>query len=162
LILTAGLTFVVVALSTCIHFEVLRFCNDRLQKLDWTAGRTKVLLAMSAAFCSHLAHIALFAGAYWLLHGTAMGSLRGQFNNLVSGFLYFSAETYTSLGFGDVFPTGEMRLIAGIEALTGLLLISWSASFTYLEMCRHWTDSGGFRPQQDASAVKRHWHSPGP
>ena len=31
-----------------------------------------------------------------------------------------------------------MRILAGMEALTGLLMISWTASFTYLEMGRHW------------------------
>ena len=29
-----------------------------------------------------------------------------------------------------------------LPALTGLLLITWSASFTYLEMSRHWRDDG--------------------
>ena len=43
-----------------------------------------------------------------------------------------------AFGFGDVYPVGQMRLLAGIEALTGLLMISWTASFTYLEMGRHW------------------------
>jgi hypothetical protein len=47
------------------------------------------------------------------------------------------SATTTSLGFGDVYPVGEMRLVAGIETLTGLM-ISWTASFTYLEMGRHW------------------------
>ncbi len=134
----AGLTALLVALSTFIHYEVLRHCNERLPRLDWVAGRAKVLLAMGAAFCSHLAQIALFAGAYWLLHDTAMGSLRGQIGTSPMSFLYFSAETYTSLGFGDVYPLGTMRLLAGMEALTGLLMISWTASFTYLEMCRDW------------------------
>ncbi len=32
-----------------------------------------------------------------------------------------------------------MRIVAGIEALTGLLLIAWSASFTYLTMERLWS-----------------------
>jgi hypothetical protein len=31
-----------------------------------------------------------------------------------------------------------MRLIAGVESLNGLVLIGWSASFTYLEMARFW------------------------
>jgi hypothetical protein len=31
-----------------------------------------------------------------------------------------------------------MRLVAGIEALVGLLMIGWTASFTYLDMSRHW------------------------
>ena len=42
------------------------------------------------------------------------------------------------LGFGDVVPNGPLRLLAGAEALNGLLLIGWSASFLYLEMERWW------------------------
>lgn len=40
--------------------------------------------------------------------------------------LYFSAETFTTLGYGDVVPHGDLRLLAGIEALNGLLLIGWT------------------------------------
>jgi hypothetical protein len=53
-------------------------------------------------------------------------------------FLYFSSETYTTLGFGDIYPTGALRMICGIESLIGLLMVSWTASFTYLEMRRYW------------------------
>jgi hypothetical protein len=139
---TASLTVLLAALSTFLHYEVLRLCYGYLPRLHWVPGRARVLLAMGAAFCSHLAHIALFAGAYWFLHGTSLGSLRGQFHDLAANFLYFSAETYTSLGFGDVYPVGDIRLVAGIEALTGLLMISWTASFTYLEMSRTWLVPG--------------------
>jgi hypothetical protein len=54
--------------------------------------------------------------------------------------MYFSATVYSTLGFGDLVPTQAMRLLAGIESVTGLLLITWSASFTYLEMVRYWRD----------------------
>jgi hypothetical protein len=138
LLLTAGLTALLVALTTFLHYEALRLCNDKLPALRFVAGRAKVLLAMGAGFCSHLVHIAIFAGAYALLHSIALGNLHGAQRDTLLGYLYFSAETYTSLGFGDVYPVGEMRLVAGIEALTGLLMISWTASFTYLEMGRHW------------------------
>ena len=53
-------------------------------------------------------------------------------------FVYFSATVYTTLGFGDLVPTGAVRFLAGTEAVTGFLLISWSASFTFLEMQRFW------------------------
>ena len=43
-----------------------------------------------------------------------------------------------TLGLGDLSPVGTVRLLAGTESLTGLLLITWSASFTYLEMSRMW------------------------
>ena len=56
--------------------------------------------------------------------------------------LYFSVVTYTSLGFGDQVPVSHARLIAGVEALNGLLLIGWSASFTYLAMERYWPMHG--------------------
>ncbi len=42
------------------------------------------------------------------------------------------------MGFDAANPSGAIRLLAGTEALTGLVLIAWSASFTYLEMARHW------------------------
>ena len=52
--------------------------------------------------------------------------------------MYFSAETYTSLGFGDVTPDGPVRLLVGAETLNGLLLIGWSASFLCISMERFW------------------------
>ena len=67
------------------------------------------------------------------------GSLTGTAGFSLANCMYFSAETYTSLGFGDLTPVGPVRLLAGVEALNGLLLIGWSASFTYLAMERFWS-----------------------
>ena len=53
-------------------------------------------------------------------------------------YLYFSTATYTSLGYGDIYPLGGLRLMAGIETITGLMMIAWSASFTYLTMEKFW------------------------
>jgi len=33
---------------------------------------------------------------------------------------------------------GALRYLTGIESLAGLLLITWSASFLYIEMVRYW------------------------
>jgi hypothetical protein len=52
--------------------------------------------------------------------------------------VYLSAMTYTTVGFGDLTPAGAIRFLSGTEALTGLMLVTWSASFTYLEMERYW------------------------
>ena len=51
---------------------------------------------------------------------------------------YFSFACYTSLGIGDIVPVGGLRLLAGIEALNGLMLIGWSASFLLVEMRERW------------------------
>jgi hypothetical protein len=52
--------------------------------------------------------------------------------------IYLSAISYTTVGFGDVAPVGPIRLLVATEAITGFVLIAWSASFTYLEMERFW------------------------
>jgi hypothetical protein len=66
--------------------------------------------------------------------------LSGSAGFSLANCLYFSAETYTSLGFGDLTPTGPIRLLAGAEALNGLLLIGWSASFAYIAVERFWKE----------------------
>ena len=93
--------------------------------------------------------ISLYALAYHLLGDTALGSLSGGTTGSFASCLYFSAETFTSLGFGDVTPHGPLRLLAGMEALNGLLLVGWSASYIHLCMDRFWTDTEAnamFRP----------------
>ena len=96
---------------------------------------------MFAAFLAHALEILLYAAAFYVMvdamHLGRIGDA-AQFSFNVA--LYFSAETYTSLGYGDVAPTGPLRLLAGIEALNGLLLIGWSASYTYLAMERFWRE----------------------
>jgi len=47
-------------------------------------------------------------------------------------YFYFAAETYSTLGYGDVVPTAQLRLIASIEPLNGLMLLAWSGSFLFI------------------------------
>jgi voltage-gated potassium channel Kch len=37
--------------------------------------------------------------------------------------LYFSVVTFTTLGYGDLIPAKQFRLLAASEALVGLLLV---------------------------------------
>ncbi|NIQ12844.1 MAG: two pore domain potassium channel family protein, partial [Candidatus Dadabacteria bacterium] len=49
--------------------------------------------------------------------------------------------TYTSLGMGDIYPLGRpIRFLTGLESLTGLVLITWTASFLFIEMQRFWNN----------------------
>ena len=133
------LTLVLVTVSAFVHYEALSFLNDLLPRLTFIKRRVRVLVAMLGAMGSHAGHIALFALAYYLLQNNfGLGGFGGTFKDVFSNYLYFSAETYTSLGFGDIYPLGQLRMVVGLEALTGLLMISWTASFTYLEMSRYW------------------------
>ncbi|WP_419913514.1 ion channel [Hoeflea sp.] len=43
--------------------------------------------------------------------------------------LYFSAITFSTLGYGDALITEEWRLMAGMEGLSGFVLIGWSTAY---------------------------------
>jgi len=129
-----------IALTTLIHYEALRGLQRLLPRLR-IPGRSKLLVVMAAAFAAHLLEMAVYGVAmYGLIRWAGLGTLNGVASASLESCLYFSAETYTSLGFGDLTPQGPVRLLAGAEALNGLLLIGWTASFTYLAMERFWQD----------------------
>jgi len=133
---------VLVALCTLIHYEVLRTLHVSLPSLR-IPSRSKLLLVIFASFGAHAVEIGVFGVAlYLLVRYFGAGSISGAPGTTIGSYLYLSAETYTSLGFGDLTPTGPVRLMAGVEALNGLLLIGWSASFTYIAMERFWNGRG--------------------
>lgn len=130
-----------IVVTTVLHYEMLRLLSFGLPRIRvWL--RAKLLVIMFSAFAAHIIEIVLYGlAAYFLVHALQLGSLAGAVPKL-KNFLYFSAETYTSLGFGDIVPGGPLRLLAGVEALNGLLLIGWSASYVYIAMERFWGEPG--------------------
>ena len=131
-------SLVLIASTTLIHYEVLRGLHLGLPKLRIRA-RAKLMIVIFGAFVAHTLEIVLYASAtFALIHFLDVGYLRPEKTTTFLECLYFSAETYTSLGLGDIAPLGPVRLLAGVEALNGLLMIAWSASFTYLSMERFW------------------------
>jgi potassium channel LctB len=66
-----------------------------------------------------------FAGGFWLLarYGDAVRA-SGQTTRLsIADALYFSVITISSLGYGDLAPTGVARLVACVEVLVGLAMM---------------------------------------
>ncbi|WP_374265480.1 ion channel [Zoogloea sp.] len=125
-------------LTTLIHYEVLRGLSLALPQVQ-IRPRAKLIVVIITAFLAHVVEIALYALAiYCLVRFAGLGTLGDSARFGFDVSLYFSAETYTSLGYGDVVPGGDLRLVAGAEALNGLLLIGWSASYAYIAMERFW------------------------
>lgn len=124
--------------STAVHYAALLLLNDHLPRITFVPRRALVFVAIVGAMLSHVVQVCLFAAAYSILTRHLAGDIAGDGGSrTISEFLYFSAETYTSLGLGDIYPRGGLRLLVGIESITGLLMIGWTTSFTYLEMRRY-------------------------
>ena len=59
--------------------------------------------------------------------------------NVLHGFeeaVYFSFVTFTSLGYGDITFDGVWRILSGIEALNGVLLLGWSTALLFVVVQR--------------------------
>ena len=133
-----GIAALLVVSSTLVHYEVLRLLSVSIPRLR-IRPRARLLAVIFGVFLGHLLEIACYALAYYTLHDHfGLGGFGGKFADNFATYFYFSAESYTSIGMGDIFPLGSLRLITGVEALNGLLLVGWSASFTYLAMQRYW------------------------
>lgn len=117
---------------TLIHVASLRASAVWLASTNWPASAT-IGGAVYAAFGAHMIGAALYAIGFWL-GGEVWGI--GSFAKAPSmnpmDYFYFSLVNMTTLGLGDIYPTGHLRFLAGIEALNGFLLISCSASFLFL------------------------------
>lgn len=134
-----------VLLVSLLHYEVLRGLDTALVTLRIPA-RSKLLVAAVVTLLAHAAEAGLYALGLWLLAVVLqVGSLNPPTRQAWQDFMYFSLETYSSLGFGDLTPQGPLRIVAGLEALHGLLLIGWSASFLHLAMERYWGSRRGGR-----------------
>ncbi|MES2960280.1 MAG: potassium channel family protein [Pseudomonadota bacterium] len=128
--------------TTLIHYEALSVLNARLPALK-LPSRSKLLVVISVTFLAHAVEIVVYGIALYLLVTSGIGGgLKGSEAFSMADCIYFSAETYTSIGFGDVTPFGAIRLLIGAEALNGLLLIGWSASYAFIAMERYWVPRG--------------------
>ena len=132
-----GATALAVVLSILTHYEGLILVSRALQS-EVRQQRAKVLYAILSLLFLHVVEIWLFGFALWaVLQWPECGSLSASTQHIFDA-VYFSAVTYSTVGYGDMVPMGPVRFLAGTESLIGLVLIAWSASFTYLEMERFW------------------------
>jgi hypothetical protein len=124
--------------SVLLHYESFELLSRRLGRMHLPLRRSRILLLMLALILLHVVEIWLFGLSYYLLAGgDDFGSSVSNAEGLLD-LVYYSATVYTTLGLGDLVPRGAIRFLTGTEAITGFLLISWSASFTFLEMQRFW------------------------
>jgi len=132
-----------VLLSVGIHYNALVLLTRLLVTLKKRGVNVRRWVAASilGLLFAHVLEIIVFAIGLGLLEWLeGYGGLLGDLNDPASDILYYSFVSYTSLGFGDIVPTGWLRLMTGIETLTGLILIAWSASFLFMQMERHWEE----------------------
>jgi len=138
MLITITVNVCLVIITVLIHYQVLNLLSKHLYRLQ--AKHSFMMgVGVIGLIVAHAIEIVIFgAGYYYLLHIAGQGSMTGNFDESFIDCIYFSSVNFTTLGFGDITPTGNLRFLTGIEALTGLVLITWSASYLFLEMQKFW------------------------
>ncbi len=136
-----GISILVVAAVVLLHFEGLTAIN-RFALQGPVLSRLHLLTAIVFILMLHLTEICIFsAGMYVAHHVFHLGDFMGAREFALIDYFHFSAETFTTVGYGDLYPVGPLRILSSLESLTGVLLVAWSGAFSYFTVQRLW-DAG--------------------
>jgi len=152
LFLTFLILVTTIIASVLMHFEALQILARR--PLHGRLGLVGAVLALLAA---HLLEVGLFGTAFygatkWL----GIGSFAGEHGMTAIDYYYYAAETYSSLGYGDIYPVGEIRLMASVTPIVGILLLGWSSTFLYSNLK---LPSADLRPETPRNSVRMPAHA---
>lgn len=136
-VISTVLAITIVVLCVTVHYEALVQLERLARRLK--RHRWMILITVHGLLLAHVVQIWVFGVAYYLADVyLGLGTLEGAQDGF--DYIYYSAMVYTTVGFGDIVPDDALRMISSTEALAGLALITWSASFTFLQMQRMWRD----------------------
>lgn len=76
---------------------------------------------MSVLMAAHVCEVAVWALAYLIVDAVPKGT----------GLLYFAFVNYTTLGYGDVVPLPDWRLLGPLTAMNGVLMFGWSTAVMF-------------------------------
>ena len=124
--------FLLMAVAVAIHLVGGLGAIWHLRRRAAGLARPSILQAMSllvelfaALLLLHLMQVSLWALLYWWQIGWDPNTA-----------LYFSTVTYATIGYGDVVPPPEWRLVAVTEGLTGVLMLGWSSAIVFAVVVR--------------------------
>jgi len=120
-----------IAITVVIHAAGttawVRYLGRKYTGKTIVGGRRATLVLVNTAlivFALHTIEIVIWAGAYQILRPVIE---LGSFDEAV----YFSFVTFTTLGYGDITLSEGWRLLSGIEALNGILLVGWTTAMIF-------------------------------
>ena len=127
-----AITVMIHAYGSSLWMNYMLATYTRRNGIVVDAKESRVLLLTAVVLLSlHLLEVFIWASAYRFLVPLS------EIDTLETAF-YFSLVTFTSLGFGDVTLGPEWRILSGMEALNGVLLVGWTTAFLYAVLQRIW------------------------
>jgi hypothetical protein len=130
--------FLIVTLTVIIHAVGTTAWVRRLARhyrSPESISRTgPILMALTGtvvvAIVLHSLQIALWALLYIMLPDVELQTAEEA--------IYFSFVTFTTLGYGDITLGEGWRLLSGIEALNGIILLGWTTAMLFTVVQKIW------------------------
>jgi hypothetical protein len=120
-----GLTVVIQAQGTNYWLQKFITVQKRLSRERFKKRTVRILIATSSFLITlHLIQASLWALLYLFLPGIT------EFQSFEKA-IYFSLVTFTTLGYGEITIDSANRILAGLEAINGIMLIGWSTAFMF-------------------------------
>ena len=148
-----------IALTVVLHAIVTVYWVRRLAinfagaEGNWRPHKVLAVLVSTVLvlIVLHSVQITLWALAYrWVLPPGQLADFEAA--------LYFSFVTFTTLGYGDITLSDGWRMLSGIEALNGLLLVGWTTALLFAIVQRSWAglarhSTPGITPRKTKNGV---------
>ena len=134
-LLGAGLVAITIFIQAAITTSWLRFLGRhqlvRMHSKSWWAS-TRLLISTGVVLLAmHILQILVWATTYrWLVPDDELQTYEKA--------VYFSFVTFTTLGFGDITLSEAYRMLSGIQAMNGILLVGWSTAILFAIVQRIW------------------------
>ncbi len=126
MLLNLAIGTLMIALTVLVHTfgliavtKAMGYLTDRFRM---HGHRSRVIAMISVVF----GLFGLLTVEVWLWAGCYM--IVGAFPDFEHA-LYFSTVAFSTVGFGDIIPVREWRLLGGLEAVNGFLMIGWSTAY---------------------------------
>jgi hypothetical protein len=115
------LNIVIHAWLTVATIRVARVLAERKTMHPWRHLVAIMIATVLMLMAAHMLEVFVWAGVYALVHAAPDGA------DLVS----FAFVNYTTLGYGDIVPVPEWRLLGPMAAMNGILLFGWSTAVIF-------------------------------
>jgi hypothetical protein len=113
-----------VIVSVLIHYEMLYQLSKAMPEKA-ARHRYRILAVVLGALCAHVME-------------RVVRHLGTQLQQYAIGLRLLLFHDLFELGIDNSEPVGHVRFLVGLEAVTGLVLIAWTASFMLGQMQKFW------------------------
>ena len=114
---------------TVFSLKYLHQFNSKKKRISIKAVLLQMSLSVSLLTLLHGAQCTIWAAAFYF---------NPEIDNLYSfkEAIYFSLITFTTVGYGDVVIDSDWKILGGLEAINGIMMVGWSTAlmFSYLQI----------------------------